>query len=131
MLIKDSMGKYELKVDTERYIVYEKNIGLWTNEDMCRFHNEYLTKIFPLMRGREWIKCSDLHEYEFSDITDKITQHLSMCVENGFFGGIMIVETEEVAMQINRSVVYSDIIFSPIAFTKVEDAKKWLNSHWI
>jgi hypothetical protein len=131
MLIKDSKGKYELKVDTERCIVYEKNIGLWNNEDISRFHNDYLFKIIPLIKGREWFKCTDLREYELSNITEEITNHATWCVQNNLFGAIIIVHNETVEMQMNVSVLYSGMIYSPLAFHNVEEAEKWLNSHWI
>jgi hypothetical protein len=131
MLITDSHGKYELKIDIERAIVYEKNVGLWTDEDISRFHNEYLNKILPMLGGREWLKCTDLREYELSDITEGIISHIALCVEKRLFGGIIIVESEPIKMQMNYSVLYSNMIFSPIAFTDFESAEKWLNSHWI
>lgn len=131
MLIKDSKGKYELNVDTERCIVYEKNIGLWNNEDIYRFHNDYLFKIIPLIKGREWFKCTDLREYEFSNITDEITNHVTWCVKNKLFGAILIVENDAIEMQMNVSVLYSGMIYSPIAFSDAEEGEKWLDSHWI
>ncbi|MCH5138271.1 hypothetical protein JMF89_13810 [Clostridiaceae bacterium UIB06] len=131
MLIKDSEGKYELKVDLERCIVYEKNIGLWDNKDISRFHNDYLSKIIPLLKGREWFKCTDLCEYEFSNITDEITTHTTWCVKNNLFGAILIVKNEEVEMQMNLSVLNSGMIYSPITFSNYEEAEKWFTSHWI
>lgn len=133
MLIKDSKGKYELRVDRERCIVYEKNVGLWNNEDILRLHNEYVTKIVPLIKGREWFKCSDLREYAVSDITEEITNHVTWCVENNLFGAIIIVKNQAVAveMQMNLCVLYSGMIYSPIVFSNLEEAEKWFNSHWI
>ncbi|MDF2675635.1 MAG: hypothetical protein K0R09_3907 [Clostridiales bacterium] len=43
----------------------------------------------------------------------------------------MILESKEVAIHIHSSLIYSDILFSLITFTKTEDAKRWLNSYWI
>jgi len=131
MLIKDYKGKYELKLDIERAIVYEKHIGLWDYEDICRFHNEYLFKIIPMLKGREWFKCTDLREYEFSNITDEITQHITWCVENNLFGAIMIVKNELITMQMNVSVINTGMIYSPVAFCDVKKAEEWLNSHWL
>jgi len=131
VLIKDSKGKYEIKVDTERCIVYEKNIGHWNNEDIYRFHYEYLFKIVPLIKGREWIKCTDLREYEYSDITEEITNHVTWCVQNKLFGAIMIVKDETIEMQMNRIILDSGMIYSLITFSDDEEAKRCLDSHWI
>jgi hypothetical protein len=131
MLIKDSKGKYELKVDTERCIVYEKNTGLWSNEDVLRFHNEYAMKVLPLIKGREWFKCSDLQEYKLSDITEEITNHVTWCVKKNLFGAIIIAKDEAVEMQMNLSVLYSGMIYSPIVFSCIEEAEKWFDTHWI
>ena len=40
MEITDSKGKYKIKVDTERNISWETNIGVWTQEDLNRFQEE-------------------------------------------------------------------------------------------
>lgn len=131
MLIRDPKGKYELRVDTERFIVYEKNMGLWNSEDISRFHNEYKLKILPLIDGREWFKCTDLREYKLSNITDAMINHVTWCVKNNLFGAIIIVKNEAIEMQMNLSVLHSGMIYSPLAFANVEDAEKWLRTHWI
>jgi len=39
MIIKDVNGKYELKIDTKRRIVYEQLKGIWDVDDFNRFEN--------------------------------------------------------------------------------------------
>lgn len=131
MLIKDAKGKYELLIDAERFIVYEKDIGSWTKEDTIRLKDEYSHKILKVLSKKEWFKCVDLTEYNFSDIHQDINEFTAWCVENGLFGAIIIVANEIIEMQMNISAIYSNIKFSPIIFKSERDAKNWLDSHWL
>ena len=47
VVIKDVKGIYELKVDTTRNIVYEKVVGVLTDDDIRRLHKYYVEKILP------------------------------------------------------------------------------------
>lgn len=126
MLIKDTNGKYELKVDANRGVIYEKNIDFWKEEDFVRFHNEYITKIYPLIKGKKWVKCSDLRAYKTSNIVDSLNGHLKWCKDNGFVGGAIILDSAIVKMQISRSS--KSLGIEPVPFDNLEEADKWLKS---
>lgn len=125
MIVKDVLGKYELKVDVQRRIVYEKNEGMWTKEEFARLHNDYVTKIVPAFGGKTWAKCCNLVGYKTSDITDDIAEHNLWCEKNGFTHAALIVESAIIKMQMNRSVKGG--VF-PMAFTDEKEADAWLRS---
>lgn len=128
MIIKDINGMYELTVDTSKRIVYEKPNGLWTVDDYLRMHSEYVNKIFPLLKGKTWVKCSDLRDYKTSNIVSEANNHLTACVENGFIGGAIIVDSPIVKMQMNRASKDTGLKLGPVAFTDPKEAEQWIAS---
>ncbi|GAB6086471.1 hypothetical protein [Alkaliphilus crotonatoxidans] len=125
MVIKDVQGKYEIKVDTQRRIVYENPNGLWEKSDFERFKNDYINKVGPLIKGKKWAKYCDLIGYRTSNITDEIGELNIWCEENGLTHAALLVESAIIKMQMNRSVkgtVY------PQAFTDPKEADAWLKS---
>jgi hypothetical protein len=126
MIIKDANGKYELKVDQARGIVYESFDGLLKGEDINNLHNDYVNKIYPLIKGKKWVKVSDMTGYKTSNIVDESDTHLAWCVANGMVPGAIIVESAIVKMQMNRASKNSDS--APTAFTTVAEADSWLKT---
>lgn len=124
MLIRDLKGMYELKVDTARRLVYEKNVGFWTAEDFKRYREDYVNKIVPALKGKKWAKMCDLTEYKVSTIVDEINSLNEYCEKNGFCCAALIVENALVKMQMNRSVKGNGV--NPMAFTDVNEADAWL-----
>lgn len=129
MEIKDLSGKYEVKVDSRRGVVYQKNIGLWTEADMERFHNDVVKKVIPLLKGKKWTAISDSREYKTSPIAESMASHIDYCEKNGMVGGAVIVDSAIVKMQINRAAKGSGL--SPMAFTSLDEAEEWLKSKGI
>ncbi len=123
MLIKDTQGKYEIKVDKQRRVIYERCIGLLKEEDTQRLHNEYMKKIVPLFNGKSWAKCSDLRNYKTSTVVDAMNTHINWCEQHGLVTGAIIVDQMIVKMQMNR---VSKNTVQPTAFKSVEEADKWL-----
>ncbi|RKD34670.1 hypothetical protein [Thermohalobacter berrensis] len=124
MIIKDTQGKYEVKVNTNRNIVYEKLIGLFKDEDMERYHEEFKNKIAPALKGQKWTKCTDLREYKTSSITETGKKHLEWCKKNGMVPGAIIVSSAVVKMQMNR--IAREDKLAPTAFTDEKEADAWL-----
>ncbi|ABW18435.1 hypothetical protein [Alkaliphilus oremlandii] len=122
MIIKDSKGSYELKVDAARGIVYETFNGFLNMESM---HNDYVNKVFPLIKGKKWTKCSDLRNYKTTTLNDGDT-HLEWCTKNGMVPGAIIVASAIVKMQMNRLGKTSNS--DPVAFDNLEEADAWLKS---
>ncbi len=126
MLIKDSKGMYEIKVDASRCISYEKNNGFWSAEDFKRFHNDYVSKVVPCFKGKKWAKCSDLTEYKVSTIVDEVNAHNAYCESNGLNCAALIVDSPVVKMQMNRTA--KGVGVNPVAFTDAAEADAWLKS---
>ncbi|QUH21485.1 hypothetical protein [Alkaliphilus sp. B6464] len=122
MVIKDSKGTYELKVDANRGIVYETFNGFLDIESM---HKDYVSKVASLLKGKKWAKCSDLRNYKTTTLDGGDT-HLNWCLENGMKQGAIIVESSIIKMQMNRLSKGSNT--QPTAFTTLEEADAWLKS---
>lgn len=125
MIIQDSKGMYEVKVDTKRRIVYEYVTGLWQAEDYKRLHNEYVTKIGPLLGGKPWAKLSELKNYKTSNITDEINKHVSWSAKNGLEKAAIVVESSIIKMQMKKSGAG---VMDPEIFTDEKSADDWLKS---
>ncbi len=124
MLINDVNGKFSLKVNHQRGIVFEKNMGLWDSEDFTRYHNVYVSKIAPLFKGKKWAKCSDLTEYKTSNIADDIKEHIVWAEKNGFACGAIVIDSAITKMQMNRSKNQ----VAPNSFSSEDEADTWLKS---
>ena len=122
MIIKDAKGTYELKVDTQRGIVYETFNGFL---DMDSMHKDYVAKVGPLLKGKKWAKCSDMINYKTTTLDDG-SAHLAWCLENGMQQGAIIVASAIVKMQMNR--MGKDSKINPVAFESLEEADTWLKS---
>ncbi|MBU5438078.1 hypothetical protein KQI42_08670 [Tissierella sp. MSJ-40] len=125
MIIQDAKGMYEVKVDTKRRIVYEYVTGLWQAEDYKRLHNEYVTKIGPLLGGKPWAKLSELKSYKTSNITDEINKHVSWSAKNGLEKAAIVVESSIIKMQMKKS---GSGVMEPEIFTDEKSADDWLKS---
>lgn len=126
MEIKDANGKYTITVDTARNIAWETNIGVWTAEDLARFHNEYVTKIVPLFKGKDWAICSDVRQYKTSPI--EMDKHVAYKQANGAKLGCIIVESAVVKLQINKASAGS-AGFKVQAVVNEQEANDWLKSN--
>ncbi|MGB7606062.1 MAG: hypothetical protein WBL93_11375 [Lutisporaceae bacterium] len=126
MLIKDVSGKYEMEVNTQRGVVFEKIEGFWNLEDIQRYHQDYVTKVIPALKNKKWAKCSDVRTYKTSTIADELNKNMTLYIKNGLVGGAIIVESAIVKMHLNRST--KNIGLEPEPFDNFEDADKWLKS---
>lgn len=124
MVIKDSKGMYQIEL--EGNVVYEQLKGLYNEDDMNRLHNEYITKLAPKLKGKNWTKCSDLREYRASNINNSASKHMEWCQSNGMMPGAILIESAVVKMQMNR--VSKENQLAPTAFTELNEAKEWLKS---
>lgn len=124
MIIKDTQGVYELKVDTSRNIVYETFNGFLKDGAMERLHDDYVSKIGPLFKGKKWTKCCDFRKYRTSDLGEAGTTHLQWAKENGLVPGPIIVESAIVKMQMNR--MSGDKGFLPSAVLNEKEAEEKL-----
>lgn len=125
MEVKDSKGKYTLKLDAARSIVYETPEGFWSKEDYLRYHDDYVKKIGPHVKGKRWATCSDLRNYKTSNITDEVNVHVKWKQENGLACGVIILDSAIVKMQMKRA---STNAMEPHAVGSVEEANSWLKS---
>jgi hypothetical protein len=126
MLIKDANGKYEIEVNTQRGIVFEKIEGLWSLEDIQRYHQDYMTKILPAFKNRKWAKCCDVRTYKASTITDELNKNMALYAQNGLVGGAIIVDSAIVKMQLSRST--KSLGLEPVPFGSLAEADEWLKS---
>lgn len=126
MLIKDVNGKYEMEVNTQRNILFEKIMGLWNADDIERYHKDCMAKVLPAFKGSKWAKCCDMRDYKTSSITEELNKKMAMYAQNGLVGGAIIVDSAIVKMQLSRST--KSIGLEPVPFDSVEEADKWLKS---
>jgi hypothetical protein len=126
MLIKDVNGKYEMEVNAQRGILFEKIMGLWNVEDIERYHQDCMTKVIPALKSKKWAKCSDVRDYRTSSITEELNKRMSIYAQYGLVGGAIIVDSALVKMQLSRST--KDIGLEPVPFDSAEEADKWLKS---
>jgi hypothetical protein len=125
MQIKDSKGFYLIDFDANKLISSEKNIGLWSKEDYLRYHNEYVSKIQPLLGGKPWAKLVDITEYKTSDIADVMGTHVDWMLKNNARYAAVIVSSSIAKMQVNMVVSGK---FEQKAFTSRAEAIEWLTS---
>ncbi|EOD01617.1 hypothetical protein [Caldisalinibacter kiritimatiensis] len=131
MEIKDLHGKYFLKVDLERNLVYEKPIGYWTSEDVKRLHNDYVEKIVPLFNGEEWAKLCDLSAYKVSMITEDIQDHVEWGWKNAFTTAATVLDKYDnyrSVIELQMKIAAKDKSFKQEFFYKIENAEKWLKT---
>lgn len=127
MQIKDTMGKYELKIDQNRRIVYETPIGLWKKEDVTRWLNDYKTHIQPLITDKKpWAVCAILTDYKTSSVADEINEFVKWKIENGLTKTAMVADSAIIKMQMSRVVKGTPT--DPISFSSLKEADEWLKS---
>jgi|BioPla2DNA2_1021312.scaffolds.fasta_scaffold63385_2 hypothetical protein len=124
MEIKGPRGLYTIRYDAVRKICYEVPVGLWTKEDYQIYHNDYVSKIGPLLNGK-WAKIVDLRQYKTSDITEEINKHSKWMMSTGCNTLAFIVESAIVKMQMNNAGAGT---FQQQAFTDEKEAYEWLKS---
>lgn len=125
MQIKDSSGLYVIDFDVNKRISVEKNMGLWSKEDYLRYHNDYVTKIGPLLGGKPWAKLVDITEYKTSDIADVMAKHAEWMLQNNARYAAIIVSSAIAKMQVNMVVSGK---FEQKAFSTQAEAIEWLKS---
>lgn len=125
MIINDEKGLYKINFDEKRKIAYETPVGLWTVEDYKKYHNDYVTKVGPILGGKSWAKCVDVRQYKTSDIGEEMAKHVDWMMKNGATHTAIIVESAIVKMQINKAAAGS---FNQQAFTDEVEANEWLKS---
>jgi hypothetical protein len=126
MIVKDKKGKYEMKVDTAKKVVYEKNMGLWQKEDMIRQREDY-KKVFQELKKsgiKSWGKICDLREYKMSNIAEDVNEISQWFKENGQTH-CAFVQPKSVIVKMQMNRVVKDI-FVMAHFDNLEDAEKWL-----
>ncbi|MCB2308312.1 hypothetical protein LGL08_07790 [Clostridium estertheticum] len=73
--------EYELKVDVERKIVYEKFEGMFTKEAVANMKNDYKTKILPLLKDSKWTKYCDMRIYKLTDSQNELGERYRCCLK--------------------------------------------------
>jgi hypothetical protein len=126
MLIKDVNNRYEIEINTQRGIVFEKIDGFWTIEDIQRYQQDYVSKVIPALKHRKWVKCSDVRTYKTSTITDELNNVIGLCAQNGLVGGAIIVDSAIVKMQLARST--RSLGIEPVPFDNKEEADEWFKT---
>lgn len=126
MIIKDVNGKYEMELDTQRGILFEKIMGLWSADDIERYHQDCMAKVIPAFKDRKWAKCSDVRDYKTSSITEELNKKMAVYAQHGLMGGAIIVDSAIVKMQLSRST--KSMGMEPVPFDNIEEADKWLKS---
>lgn len=131
MKIVDIQGKYELEIERNGQIVYETvndtDRGLWTIADFTRLHNDYVNKIYPLVKGKAWTKCSDIRKYKTSLIVPAMTEHLAWAGKSGMGKGCIITDSAINKMQIERGAGGKGSPLCPVVFITKEEARDWLH----
>ena len=132
MRITDIKGKYQLEVSEGGTIVHETindtYRGLWNEADFRRMHADYVSKIYPLVKGKEWVKCVDMINYKTSNIDSAMTQHLEWAAKNGMHKGCIVTDSLVNQMQIESNAGGKDSPICPDVFTSKEKAVEWLHS---
>jgi hypothetical protein len=131
MEIKDKEGKYLLKVDLKRNIVYEIPVGYWKPEDVIRLHNDYATKVVPLFKGNKWAKLCDLTNYTVSMITEEIQDHVKWGHQNGYTTAAVVVDECDncrSVIELQMKIGSKNVPFTLKFFSNVEEADEWLKA---
>jgi hypothetical protein len=127
MIITDPKGYYELKVDKDRRIVYEKVVGMITAEDYTRLTDEYVNKIVPYLGKGDWMKLCDARQTKPSTLNtpEHINKELSRLAPLGFKGGAILIDSITLKMQITRG---AKNVAEASYFDNEKDADNWLRS---
>ncbi|MCT4508917.1 MAG: hypothetical protein N4A48_09175 [Tepidibacter sp.] len=131
MKIVDSKGMYTILIDKKNRVIYEKNVGVWTNEDLNRFLNDYKNIVFnELGNDKPWAKLCNLSEYEVSSIYNGLIEFFEFSIDNGFSDCAIISNDCLVNSQIHevcKRIYLNHSFFGGIdAF---ENAIDWLESN--
>mgnify|MGYP001580934398 FL=1 len=121
-----AQNEYELKVDVERKIVYEKFEGMFTKQAVANMKNDYKTKILPLFKGSKWAKYCDMRIYKLTDSQNELGEFVQYCTDNGMAHAALIVSSAIVKMQMNR--VGKNVGVTPVAFTDEKEAEDYLKT---
>lgn len=121
-----TQNEYELKVDFERKIVYEKFKGIFTKEAIANMKIDYKTKILPLFKGSKWAKCCDMLIYNLSDSQNELVEFVQYCTDNGMAHAALIIKNVVVKMQMNRVGIHVGV--TPVAFTDEKEAEDYLKT---
>lgn len=125
MKITHPKGLYTINYDADKKIVFEEPVGLWTKEEYAEYHNQYETKVGPVIGKQAWAIVSDLRKYKMSDLGDVMAKHTEWLANNNVQYGAVIVDSAIVKMQINRAVSTK---FPQQAFLNEEEAMAWLKT---
>ncbi|WP_298840848.1 hypothetical protein [Clostridium sp.] len=121
-----TQNEYELKVDFERKIVYEKFKGMFTKKAIANMQNDYKIKILPIFKGSKWSKYCDMITYNLSDSKNELGEFAQYCSDNGIVHAALIVENVVVKMQMNR--IGKNIGVTPVVFTDETEAEDYLKT---
>ena len=121
-----TQNEYELKVDFERKIVYEKFKGMFTKKAIANMKNDYKIKILPLFKGSKWAKCCDMIIYNLSDSQNELREFVQYCSDNGMAQAALIVSNVVVKMQMYR--VGKNVGVTPVVFTDQKEAEDYLKT---
>lgn len=128
IIIKDKeKGLFEIKVDTDRKIIYEKNINLWQKEDFIRYTQVFKNELIrDIKKMGKWAKVCDLRDYKTSAISDEMNEYSKWAAEQGLSHVATIVNNSAlIKMQINR--VAKEIVKLDY-FDNEAEANAWLKS---
>ncbi|WP_099191075.1 hypothetical protein [Tepidibacter mesophilus] len=130
MEIIDSKGMYTILVDKRRRIVYEKNIGVWTSEDLNRFLDDYKNIVFNILgNDKPWSKFCNLSQYQVSNIYNELIEFLKILTNDGLKHCTMVCDDPIVTAQMHelcKQVNLNYAFFSGV--NAFEDAFNWLES---
>ncbi|WIF95193.1 hypothetical protein [Caminicella sporogenes] len=131
MEIKDIKGKYIIRLNPKRNLVYETCIGYWKPEDVERLHREYIKKIIPIFKGKQWAKCCDLKAYKTSMITQDIKKYANLWTKNGYVACAVIIDDSDIyksVIKLQMKLSVKNMLFKLKFFTNIKEADKWLKS---
>lgn len=124
MIIKDSKGMFTFEVDKHRRVVKETPEGLFTKEDIERYHDDYVNKVMPALgSGKPWSNISDLRNYKTSSVVEELQKHVLWKVSNGLTRAAIVVGSAIVNMQMKRT---GGTAIEPKPFETLEEADQWL-----
>lgn len=125
MLFSHPEGLYTISYDSERRLVREVPVGLWTKEEYLEYHNNLVNILGPLVCNEPWAILSDLRKYKISDLGDALAIHTEWLANNNLKYGAILCDSPIVKLQVNRAIGNK---FEQRAFLTEEEAEEWLKS---
>ena len=118
------------EIDIVGTVVYETitTDKIWKSEDFDRLHKDYLEKVYPIIKNKKWVKCSDISLYKTSMVADSMKIHVDWAIKNNMQKGCIVTSSVLNKMQIERSCGGKGTLTCPEVFLTTDEAKKWLKS---